>query len=214
MDEGYQERITFLLKSTQCTTGELAHAIGKGKATISRYLSKGNNRTYPTIEDLVKIAAFFDVQPHWLCFGIGDQATPAEALNQATKNDASLIKVYRRNDVPDLIESGTATSHVKVPVPCEYSDCFGVFYPISSTVTYKWDCIAIVNRKESWNNDDIVLARLPGNPIPDFFTLVKVGTTIHVWYGDDTSKNAIEHVDDDNIEIIGVVSWGTWKKRN
>jgi transcriptional regulator with XRE-family HTH domain len=214
MEEGYQERIALLLKNNQCTTSELAKAIGKGKATIGRYLSKGSNRTYPTIEDLVKIADFFKVQPHWLCFGIGNQTTPAAQLNQASNSDASLVNVYKRNDVTDLIETGIASSDVTVPVPNEFSDCFGVFYPLSSTVSYKWDCIAIVNSQVSWNNDDIVLARLPGNPTPDFFTLVKVGSTIHVWYGDDTSKNAIEQVEDGNIDVIGVVSWGTWKKRN
>ncbi|MGR5499953.1 helix-turn-helix domain-containing protein [Vibrio sp. DNB22_10_4] len=213
MDYGYQERIVALLKANKITNHELAEAIGKGKATIGRYLTKGPTRTYPSIEDLSLIASYFNVQPHWLCFGVGNQNTDPSELNMAASSSATMLSVYSRAEVSELLETGTAASKGSIPVPPEYKNCFAVLYPVGGGVSYKWDCVALVNRELEWINDDIVLARLPGNPHPDFFTLVKVGTTIHVWYGDDTSKNAIHQVQDDEIEILGVVRWGTWEKR-
>lgn len=213
MDYGYQERIVALLKANKITNHELAEAIGKGKATIGRYLTKGPTRTYPSIEDLSLIASYFNVQPHWLCFGVGDQYTEPNDLTMAANNSAISVSVYSRTEVDKLLKTGNANSKGSIPVPPEYKDCFGVVYPVGGSVSYKWDCVALVNRDIDWINDDIVLARLPGNPHPDFFTLVKIGTTIHVWYGDDTSKNAIHQVQSDEIEVIGVVRWGTWEKR-
>ncbi|GAL29879.1 MULTISPECIES: helix-turn-helix domain-containing protein [Vibrio] len=213
MDYGYQERIVSLLKENKITNNELAEAIGKGKATIGRYLTKGPTRTYPSIEDLALIADYFNVQAHWLCFGVGDKYTEANEITKAASTSAATVSYYSRTEVTKLLETGEAESKGTIPVPPEYKDCFGVLYPVGGTVSYKWDCVALVNRNQEWINDDIVLARLPGNPHPDFFTLVKVGTTIHVWYGDDTTKNAIHQVNDDEIEILGVVRWGTWEKR-
>ena len=213
MNTGYQERITQLLKEHGVTNHELAEAIGKGKATIGRYLTKGATRTYPSIEDLALIAQYFKVQPHWLCFGIGDKHTHAQTLTNAVNVGASTVSVYTRTEVPRLLSGEQADSVGSIPVPSKHNNCFGVLYPVSGALSYKWDCVALVEQGQEWVNDDIVLARLPGNDYPEFFTLVKIGAVIHVWYGDDTSKNAIHQVMDDEIDVIGVVRWGTWSKR-
>lgn len=213
MDAGYQERIISLLKEHEVTNHELAEAVGKGKATIGRYLTKGATRTYPSIEDLTLIADYFKVQAHWLCFGIGDKHTQAQTLTNAVEAGAAIVKVYNRSQVTPLLLGEDAVFIGSIPVPPEHNNCFGVVYPATGSISYKWDCIALVEQGESWLNDDLVLARLPGNPTPDFFTLVKIGTVIHVWYGDDTTKNAIHQVLDNEIEIIGVVRWGTWSTR-
>ncbi|MDA0107589.1 helix-turn-helix transcriptional regulator [Vibrio sp. La 4.2.2] len=213
MTDGYQERISTLLKEKNITNNELAEAIGKGKATIGRYLTKGPTRTYPSIEDLSLIADYFKVQAHWLCFGVGDKHTDAEDITHAANQSAITVAVYNRTEVNALLSGDMPPSIGSIPVPPEYKECFGVMYPVTGSVSYKWDCIALVNPNKPWVNDDIVLARLPGNPYPDFFTLVKVGTIIHVWYGDDTTKNAIHQVSDNDIDVLGVVRWGTWEKR-
>ncbi|MBY6198067.1 helix-turn-helix domain-containing protein [Vibrio hangzhouensis] len=213
MNDGYQERITALIKEHNVTNHDLAEAIGKGKATIGRYLTKGATRTYPSIEDLCRIADYFNVQAHWLCFGVGDKHADASEITEAANTGAATVPVYNRGEVNALLKGESVTAVGSIPVSPEHKHCFGVLYPVGGTINYKWDCVALVNREVNWVNDDIVLARLPGNPSPDFFTLVKVGSVIHVWYGDDTSKNAIHQVNDDEIDVIGVVRWGTWEKR-
>lgn len=174
MNDGYQERISALLREKSITNNELAEAIGKGKATIGRYLTKGPTRTYPSIEDLSLIADYFNVQAHWLCFGVGDKHTDAEDITYAAANQsATTVSVYNRTEVNALLNGESPSSVGAIPVPPEYHSCFGVIYPVTSSVSYKWDCIALVNPHKEWVNDDIVLARLPGNPYPDFLPWLK-----------------------------------------
>ncbi|GAB2645386.1 helix-turn-helix domain-containing protein [Vibrio panuliri] len=213
MQENYQDRIIALLKEKGETNASLAIGIHKGKATVGRYLSKSSNRTYPSIEEISEIAAYLGVQPHWLAFGIGDKYTDDATINKMSTSGAVTVNVYSRADVAKFIETGEAPIVTQMPVHKEFGDCFGVVYPAQGSISHTWDCAALILQDKNWVNDDIVLARIGNNPTPDFFTLVKVSDTIHVWYGEDTTKNPIHSITEDEIEVLGIVCWGTWAKR-
>lgn len=213
MRENYQDRITALLKEKGETNASLAIGIGKGKATVGRYLSKSNNRTYPSVEEITDIANFLGVQPHWLAFGIGDKYTDEDTVNKMVTSEAVTVNVYSRADVAQFLETGEAPVVTKMPVHKKHSNYFGVVYPAQGNISHTWDCAALIIAGQNWANDDLVLARIGGNPTPDFFTLVKVADTVHVWYGDDTTKNPLHSVTEDQIEVLGVACWGTWSKR-
>ncbi|MEZ9396742.1 helix-turn-helix domain-containing protein [Vibrio splendidus] len=213
MQENYQDRIASLMKERGENNATLAKGIGKGKATIGRYLSRAENRTYPSLEELEDIAKYLEVEAHWLCFGIGEKHTDIETINSLSDSDATTVNVYRRGDVTEFLETGSAPVFDVMPVKKEHANCFAVIYPVLGHIGKSWECAALIARDRQWVNDDIVLARIGTNPIPEFFTLVKVADTINVWYGDDTSKNPIQAITEDDIDVIGVAYWGTWSKR-
>ncbi|MDC5705144.1 helix-turn-helix domain-containing protein [Vibrio europaeus] len=213
MQDNYQDRIIALLKERGENNASLAQGIGKGKATIGRYLSKSSNRTYPSLEELSDIARFLDVEPHWLCFGIGDKSTDKETINLLSDSEAATVNIYKRTDVQQQLTTGDATAIDTMPVAKEYADCFGVVYPVAGAVSRTWSCYALITKDKQWANDDIVLARIGNNPTPDFFTLVKIADKVHVWYGEDTERNPINTIDEGEIEVIGIVRWGVWARR-
>ncbi|WP_086775777.1 helix-turn-helix domain-containing protein [Vibrio coralliirubri] len=213
MTENYQDRIVALLRELGETNASLAKGVGRGKATIGRYLSKSENRTHPSIDELTDIAVYLGVQPHWLCFGVGDKYTEKQIVNNMVAAGAATVNIYNRADIAELLSTGSTRIIGTMPVPKEHSDCFGVVYPVQGTISHSWDCAALIVRNREWANDDLVLARIGNNPTPDFFTLVRIADTVHVWYGDDTSKNAMHTITESEIDVLGVACWGVWSKR-
>ncbi|MDG3086496.1 helix-turn-helix transcriptional regulator [Vibrio hannami] len=213
MQENYQDRIVALLKERGETNASLANGIGRGKATVGRYLSRSDNRTYPSVEEISDIARYLGVQPHWLAFGIGDKYTDEDTVNKMVTSEAVTVNVYSRADIARFLETGEAPVVTKMPVHKEHSGHFGVVYPAQGNISHTWDCAALIDTSANWVNDDLVLARIGDNPVPDFFTLVKVADTVHVWYGDDTSRNPIHSLPESEIEVLGIACWGTWAKR-
>ncbi|MGF1720714.1 helix-turn-helix domain-containing protein [Vibrio kyushuensis] len=213
MQENYQDRIISLLKERGENNASLATGIGKGKATIGRYLSSSDNRTYPSLEELEDIAKYLGVEAHWLCFGIGDKHTSLETINSLSSSDAVTVNIYRRSDLNTFFDTGEAPVFGTMPVHKKYENCFAVVYHVQGPIAKQWDCAALIARDREWVNDDIVLARIGNNPTPDFFTLVKVSDSIHVWYGEDTTQSPLHTITEDEIDIIGVAYWGTWSRR-
>ncbi|EEX93770.1 transcriptional regulator [Vibrio orientalis CIP 102891 = ATCC 33934] len=213
MQENYQDRIILVMKERGESNASLAEGIGKGKATIGRYLAKGANRTHPSVEELEDIAAYLNVEPHWLISGIGDRHTKKEAVNKMVEGGAATVNIYHRSDVNSYLEGNSVNIVGTMPVAKEHADCFAVVYPVTGIVSITWDCAALIMNCKQWQNDDIVLARIGSNPAPDFYTLVRIADKVHVWRGEDTTKNAVSVCDESDIDLIGVTRWGIWNKR-
>lgn len=209
----YKVRIAGLMKEKGLNLTDLAEAIGRGKATLSRYLSSGANQTAPGLDEFERMAKVFGVQAHWLAYGVGDRNTPADTLAKLVEGGACLVNVYTRSNVLDYLAGEFVETSLQMPVPVELSNCFGVVYPVVGNLSKVWDCVALIDTARTWVNNDLVLAQLGQDSVPEFFTLVRILDEVHVWYGDDTSKEPAIKTKEGNIKIIGVVSWGTWQQR-
>lgn len=214
MSEGYKQRAKQLMEEKNLTMEAVAIGTGRGKATISRWLSDRDGfKTSPTLDDLQNIADFLKVPRHWLVFGIGDKHLSIDDINKRASVLAVGIHAYSRIDAGKFLNGEDVQPYETVIVPAQYKDCFAVSYPVSGAIAGLWDCLAIVDRSVKWSNDDLVLAKLKDDATPDFFTLVSIGSEIHMWYGDDKTQRSIARVTEDDLEVIGVVTWGEWHRR-
>lgn len=212
-DQNYQERIMMVMREKHLTKQSLAELSGKGKATISRYLSNGDNRTTPNLDDMESLAKALGVSAHWLCFGIGERTGSAEQLNKMSDVGGARIKVYSRAEAGHYIAGEEAKEIDEILVDSQYAQCFGVEYPVHQSHGSRWDCYAVVESGQYWYNEDMVLARLGSSPTPDFYTLIRAADRIIVYYQEDTARDPIHQGKEEDLDIIGVVRWGTWKRR-
>ncbi|GAB2643668.1 helix-turn-helix domain-containing protein [Vibrio panuliri] len=214
MEDNYQDRILMVMKERRESYGSLAKGVNRGKATISRYLAKDHTRTYPSVCDLELIAKYLDVEPHWLICGVGDRHTCRQTINDSIGAGAATVNVYSRADINALMSGHDVNPVEHMAVPTQYAGQFGVMYPLQGPLASIWDCAALISKNEQWQNDDLVFARIGVNAPFDFYTLVMVADKVHVWRGDDTTKNATTVCDVNNLEVLGVAKWGVWKKRS
>ncbi|WP_181137479.1 helix-turn-helix domain-containing protein [Vibrio jasicida] len=212
-NKNYQDRIMMVMREQGLTKQGLAELTGRGKATISRYLASGDTQTIPNIDDLKGIAQALDVSAHWLCFGVGERTDTVEQINQMSEVRGGRIKVYTRAEAGNLIAGGEARAINEILVDSEFANCFAVDYPVHGIVGTRWDCYAVVQAGIPWYNEDMVLARLGNNPTPDFYTLLRTTDKVIVYYQEDTQREPIHQGYEEDLDIIGVVRWGTWKRR-
>ena len=209
----YQDRIMMVMREQNLTKQSLAERAGRGKATISRYLSTGENKTTPNVDDLKGLAKALNVSPHWLAFGVGERNDSVEQINRMSEVRGARIKVYSRAEAGNHIAGVEARALDEILVDSEYAECFGVEYPVHQSHGARWDCYAVVESGQHWYNEDMVLARLGNNPTPDFYTLIRAADRVIVYYQEDTAKEPIHQGKETDLDIIGVVKWGTWKRR-
>ncbi len=156
----YQNRILEAMKQKKISKQQLAELSGKGKATITRYMSQGENRTTPNLDDFEALAEALGVSTHWLCFGIGGPQDSVEQLNKMTNVRGNRINVYTRAESGKLLAGEDATPIDNILVDSQYSECFAVEYPVHGSTSARWDCYAIVEADTIWYNEDMVFARL------------------------------------------------------
>lgn len=210
----YKERIIDVMEQKRITQQLLAEMTGKGKATISRYLTDTDRKTIPNLQDLEDIAKALNISLPWLCFGIGEPGDSTENIKKAAK-DNSKIPVYSRAEVSRLIAGELASPKTEITIEEDYREAYAVEYPVIGSMGSRWNCYAVIDThdKDNWYNEDMVLATLDGNPAPDFYTLIRVGKKIQVYRLEETTVPPLLETTISEIEIIGIVRWGVWERR-
>lgn len=103
MDELFSKRLTELINNSNYTLDDIANAIGKRAATVSRYASgeiKGVKRS-----TIISLANFFDVSPAWLA-GLSNE--------KYNNNKITRIPVLNKIDISNILTQENIVDYISI----------------------------------------------------------------------------------------------------
>lgn len=111
MDELFSKRLTELINNSNHTLDDIANAIGKRAATVSRYASgeiKGVKRS-----TIISLANFFGVSPAWLA-GLSNE--------KYNNNKITRIPVLNKIDMSNILSQENIIDYISIKTNNNWSD--------------------------------------------------------------------------------------------
>lgn len=197
MDELFSKRLTELINSSSHTLDDIAEAIGKKAATVSRYASgeiKGVKRS-----TIISLANFFGVSPAWLA-GLSNE--------KYSDNKITRIPVLSKIDISNILTQENIIDYISIRTNNNWSDT-DTYFAIETTednmlpLLGKGD-LAVIRVQDDVENGQTALIFIKSKNMYSIRKIIKTSTAIELH-----SMNPyypIEKVSSiDDIKIIGRV---------
>ncbi len=197
MDELFSKRLTELINSSSHTLDDIAEAIGKRAATVSRYASgeiKGVKRS-----TIISLANFFGVSPAWLA-GLSNE--------KYSDNKITRIPVLSKIDISNILTQENIIDYISIRTNNNWSDT-DTYFAIETTednmlpLLGKGD-LAVIRVQDDVENGQTAIIFIKNKNMYSIRKIIKTSTAIELH-----SMNPyypIEKVSSiDDIKIIGRV---------
>ena len=197
MDELFSKRLTELINSSSHTLDDIAEAIGKRAATVSRYASgeiKGVKRS-----TIISLANFFGVSPAWLA-GLSNE--------KYSDNKITRIPVLSKIDISNILTQENIIDYISIRTNNNWSDT-DTYFAIETTednmlpLLGKGD-LAVIRVQDDVENGQTAIIFIKNKNMYSIRKIIKTSTSIELH-----SMNPyypIEKVSSiDDIKIIGRV---------